>query len=160
MNENSKHIRPLTYRQNQTVEIWIKDGRKSKANALRKVGYGKSVISQPHKVFDSPAVQQELELRGYGFRGIGNHEPPKAVMLEEYTDSSPVIDFSKITNEKILWLKEQLAELPDVPDLFPRKTEESFSHSYTPNSKGVDILSEEAKYHMSKFNGNKSYSCM
>lgn len=60
MSTNAKHARPLTYRQMRAIECWIRGGRKSKARAIREAGYGKSISRQPHKIFDSPAVQREL----------------------------------------------------------------------------------------------------
>lgn len=43
-------------RQKLAVLGWIGNGRKSKAQALREAGYGASIVDQPSKVFNSPAV--------------------------------------------------------------------------------------------------------
>lgn len=107
MNTYNKNIRPISYRQLRAVEFWLNYGRKNKAHALRLAGYGKSVIRQPHKVFNSPVVRFELEVRGYGSRGVlNNHKAPQRVLYEEKPVSR--IDFSKLTKESLQDLKEKL----------------------------------------------------
>ena len=107
MNNYNKNIRPISYRQLRAVEFWLNYGRKNKAHALRLAGYGKSVIRQPHKVFNSPIVRFELEVRGYGSRGVLNNQKPQKSLSYE---AKPVtrIDFSKITKESLQDLKDKL----------------------------------------------------
>jgi hypothetical protein len=111
MIQNKKHLRPLSYRQAWAIECWLKNRRKSKAQALREAGYGKSIIHQPHKVFSSPAVQRELDMRGYGRYGIANGQVPEE---EEFIEPAPKIDFSALTPEKLQILKQRLADAPDI----------------------------------------------
>lgn len=137
MNTRAKHIRPLTYRQMRAIECWIRGWRKSKAQAIREAGYSKTVARQPHKIFDSPAVQRELELRGHGTRGISDNETPRAEVLESAATQVPDIDFTKASKEWLQSLKEKLAEVPDIPDPFVRK-EETISLTSTTGSLVVD----------------------
>jgi len=114
----------LSYRQNQAIEIWISSGRKSKADALRKAGYSEAVIHVPGKVFDSPRVQDELELRGHGRNGLGNRLAPRAEMAEASAPRVDTLDLSKVTEDQIRRLREQLAEIGYVP-VPPKSTEVS-----------------------------------
>lgn len=110
MSKNS-NIKPLSYRQLRAIDIWLKTGRKNKARALREASYGKSVIRQPHKVFNSPAVRRELSLRGYGERGVGHTEIYK---MPTYTVKPTIdIDFTKVSAEWLMQLKERLDSVPD-----------------------------------------------
>lgn len=101
-----KDISPM---QARAVTFWIEGGCKNKAEALRKAGYGKSVIDQPHKVFDSAAVLMELNQRGLD--GYGRQKEPEAVLNEpvcEETLHPTPIDFSKASKEWLQDLKERL----------------------------------------------------
>lgn len=107
--------KPISYRQMRAIECWFRNGRKSKALALREAGYGESIVHQPHKVFNSPAVQRELELRGHGIYGITNNQKPREVEEEKPVPATPVYDFSNVSREWLQDLKERLAEVPDTP---------------------------------------------
>lgn len=108
-----KNVRPITFRQKRAVECWIRNRRRSKAQALREAGYSKAIISQPHKVFDSKAVQLEFVLRGLGIDGKSQNMP---TCPEEYGLKEPEtidIDFSQMTEEQLRELKAKLAATPD-----------------------------------------------
>ncbi len=110
-------MRKITHRQMRAVEIWVRDGCKSKARALREAGYGKSVVNQPHKVFRSLVVLGELAKRGldaYGIRRQMRATNLDEVRLPEIKPEAK-IDFSKVPREWLQDLKERLAEIPDVP---------------------------------------------
>ncbi len=100
--------RPISFRQLRAVDLWLKYGRKSKARALREAGYSKAIIRQPHKVFNSPAVREELDKRGFGFTGIHDNLPIQGKPIPVYR---PVIDFSAMTLEDRQILKEKLAAI-------------------------------------------------
>jgi len=109
-----KNVRPITFRQKRAVECWIRNRRHSKAQALREAGYSKAIIHQPHKVFDSKAVQLEFVLRGLGIDGKSQNMP---TCPEEYGLKEPEVipvDFSLMTTEQLRELKQKLAETPDV----------------------------------------------
>ena len=108
----SNNIKPLSYRQLRAIDIWLNTGRKNKARALREASYGKSVVRQPHKVFNSPAVKRELVLRGYGERGVGHTEIYKKPI--SITKKSIDIDFTKISLECLMDLRVKLDKIPDV----------------------------------------------
>lgn len=55
--KKEKNERKLTHRQIRAIEFWREDNFGSKAEALRKAGYGESVYRHPNRVFGSPAVQ-------------------------------------------------------------------------------------------------------
>lgn len=55
-----KLSKPLTIRQERVVGMVAK-GSNSKAQILRDAGYSEAVARQPHKVFDSPEVQEAIE---------------------------------------------------------------------------------------------------
>lgn len=137
MNRSLKHARPLTHRQMKAIALWLENGCKSKAFALRVAGYGRSIIRQPHKVFGSLAVLQELEMRGYDARGL-RAEPQAIDLGEEETQlpEPPSIDFSKVSKEWLQDLKERLREVPGA-DPFTRK-EETISLTSTTASIGID----------------------
>lgn len=96
--------RGLTYRQKRAMEIWLKNGRASKAQALMDAGYNMCVVRQPNKVFGSPAVQAELEKRGLGPDGTENNRKPEAAFEEKL----PAIGLPSMTREQISQLKEML----------------------------------------------------
>ena len=106
--------KPISYRQMRAIECWFRNGRKNKALALREAGYGKSTTHQPHRVFNSRAVQRELELRGHGIYGILNNQQPRETE-EKPVLATPTYDFSKVSREWLQDLKEKLAEVPDTP---------------------------------------------
>ncbi len=113
MNTNKTNIRPITYRQLRAIQFWLDSGRKNKAEALRRASYGKSVVRQPYKVFSSPSVQRELEMRGYGNRGIlNNQKPPEPIRVISLKPAQK-IDFSNLPREFLQDLKERLAQIPD-----------------------------------------------
>jgi hypothetical protein len=87
--------RDASYRQTCVVDRWIYGGRKSKAKAIREAGYSDAMARVPSKVFDSPAVQRLLELRGHGKKGISNNETP-TIEVER------VVELGKITGG---WIK-------------------------------------------------------
>lgn len=146
MNAKGKNVRKITYRQMMALDVWLKTGRKSKAAALREAGYGKSIIRRPHKVFDSPAVLRELEMRGLDSRGMRNELQEMSV--EEVAPKETIhIDFSKASKEWLQDLKERLAEIPDPPTqpANPRAKEMEIP-SYIPKGDGVDILNGVEKH--------------
>lgn len=145
-----------TARQLMALDIWIEGGRKSKAEALRKAGYGQSVIDQPHKVFNSSVVIKELELRGYDFRGIRTGVQASVLCEEE----KPIIHFNTIqlTLEQIIELKDKLAKIPDTNVRIEK--EEYIDRSYSPMGRGIDIFSEAGKYNPENIKNSQSYSCM
>ena len=100
--------RPISFRQLRAVDLWLKYGRKSKARALREAGYSKAVIRQPHKVFSSPAVQEELDKRGFGFSGLYDNRPTQGKPIPAM---KPAIDFSSMSLEDRRELKEKLREV-------------------------------------------------
>lgn len=97
--------RPISFRQLRAVDLWLKYGRRSKARALREAGYSKAIIRQPHKVFNSPAVREELDKRGFGFTGIHDNLEPQGKPIPIYR---PTIDFSSVSLEQWQVLKEKL----------------------------------------------------
>lgn len=108
----SSNVKPLSYRQLRAIDIWLNTGRKNKARALREASYGKSIIRQPQKVFNSPAVKRELVLRGYGECGVGHTEiykKPIAIEKERID-----IDFTKVSPEWLMKLREKLDQIPDL----------------------------------------------
>lgn len=137
------------------LDNWLKDGMKSKARALRIAGYGSSVINQPNKVFNSPAVIEELELRGYNKWGVS--QPVKVVECKEEKEKL-LLDLNNITQEQIINLKEQLAKIQDEPK--PIKIENQIEHIHTPHGLRVDIFSEEAEYNKNTYIKPNDYSSM
>lgn len=97
--------RPISFRQLRAIDLWLKYGRKSKARALREAGYSKAIIRQPHKVFNSPAVREELDKRGFGFTGIHDNLEPQGKPIPVYR---PAIDFSSVPTEQWQLLREKL----------------------------------------------------
>lgn len=62
-NTQERQEREPTMRQVEAVAYMLANGS-SKAESLRAVGYSEAVARQPHKVFNSPAVQGILERAG------------------------------------------------------------------------------------------------
>lgn len=54
------HKKPLTLRQ-EAVVAQVGKGLKNKGEILKNAGYSDSVSKKPSKVFDSPAVKQEMD---------------------------------------------------------------------------------------------------
>ena len=104
--------RPISFRQLRAVDLWLKYGRKSKARALREAGYSSAIYRQPRKVFSSPAVREELDRRGLGYDGLRDNltsnGKPIAVIR-------PHIDFSALSQETLIKLKEQLGDITFNP---------------------------------------------
>lgn len=114
-----------TARQSQAIQFWIDGGRKSKAEALRKAGYSEAVVRHPERVFGSPSVQQELELRGLGRDGFGIPKPMPAEIEEDVLPAPPVYSFNpqEIPTEQLQELKEKLRAIGYEPTA-PRATTE------------------------------------
>ncbi len=106
--------RPLSFRQKRAVDLWLSYGRKSKAKALREAGYASSVYRQPHKVFESPAVQDYLERGGFGRDGLHDNWRPEAKPIAVFHNP---VDFSAVSTETLIKLKEQLGEIGHQPPL-------------------------------------------
>lgn len=100
--------RPISFRQLRAVDLWLKYGRRSKAVALREAGYSKAVIKQPHKVFNSPAVREELDKRGLGYDGLRDNLTPNAKPIIVYREPAKLPDIPK---EVLMKLKEQLGDI-------------------------------------------------
>lgn len=152
MDNAEKKERPASFRQLRTIDIWIRDGRKSKAAALREAGYSQSVIRQPHKVFGSTAVKRELERRGLGSDGTGynkKQEKPRVIDI-------PQFDFSKMTMEQRKLLKKRLEEEVGYVHTPVREKE---IPSYEPQGTGVDIFNAETKKRTDEDN-NSNFSSM
>lgn len=126
--------------QMRALAFWREAGFKNKAEALRRAGYGKNVVDQPHKVFGSPVVLRELELQG--FDAWGRCVPPQAIEEDVPTTEtkSAVFDLSTISQEALIALKAKLQEM--VPAAV--ETKESTAHAYAPTVTVGDIFS--AKY--------------
>ncbi len=140
----TKGVKPISYRQIKALELWIADGFKSKARAIRGAGYGKTIARKPHKVF-TPMVLEELEKRGYDVRG--NRFPPRAVDLTEYLPPEPSpIDFTKMGREWMQELKERLEAVDGMPLRFSNPREQDtdkviYSTPVTGNRHSGDNLS-------------------
>ena len=145
MNTSAINHRPITYRQLRAVDFWFRNGRKSKARALREAGYKNSITRQPHKVFDSPAVRRELEKRGHGTSGMLDNQPQTIEVMEK-TPTTPAFDISKITEDQLQQLREQLATIPDPPQ----------KPSYSPTVSGISYAQKSAV----KSNNHDPFSIM
>lgn len=132
-----KHIRPLSCRQTRAIDLWLKNGRKSKARAIREAGYSEAIAHQPHKVFGSHAVRDELKRLGVIKEEI-QESKIKAVELVP-------LDFSKMSTECIEALGARLAEIPDIPaqQVNFQKNENEIG-PYTPTGNCVDIFNQSA----------------
>jgi len=113
MYDYTKIVKPISYRQKRAVECWIKNGRRSKAAALREAGYSPSIIRQPHRVFSSPVVREELDRRGFGHTGLENNLNPYAKPIPVFRES---VDFSTLSQETIMKLKKQLGDIRFRPE--------------------------------------------
>jgi len=113
MYDFTKIVKPISYRQKRAVECWLKNGRRSKAAALREAGYSRAVIRQPHKVFSSPVVQEELDRRGFGRTGCENNLNPQAKPIPVFRET---VDFSFLSPESLSRLKEQLGDIRFMPE--------------------------------------------
>ncbi len=141
----SEDIKPITARQKMAMDIWIRDGRKSKAEAMRKAGYSKAMCRQPHKVFDSLAVKRELFLYGYGYDGKELKSKPKAIVIETPKRQEQKIDFSAIPREKIQELQELLDSVPPSPAMLKRmarQREEQNTSQPVKNDPNCNIFGE------------------
>ena len=127
----------------RVVEIWVRGGRRSKARAIREAGYGESVARQPEKVFGSPAVQDELEKRGFGRYGYGDGTVPVAeIELIVPAKPIPTFDISKMGKESLQNLKDRLEAASGAPlRLRPQPEEEDTSYVSTGSG---DIFNETA----------------
>jgi hypothetical protein len=112
MYDSTKIVKPISYRQKRAVECWLKNGRRSKAAALREAGYSRAVIRQPHKVFSSPVVQEELDRRGFGRAGCDNNLNPHAKPIPVFRET---VDFSILTKDQLQELKEKLGDISYKP---------------------------------------------
>jgi hypothetical protein len=154
--ESKNRKRGLSYRQNRTIELWLRYGRKSKARALREAGYSEAVARQPHKVFGSPLVIEELERRGHGSRGIENNKKPELKYVELKPKGLPPETFeqllAQLTPEKIQDIKERMDALPGKPirwqnnEVEVESTREYSTAAYVPRGSVADIFGAEAKY--------------
>jgi hypothetical protein len=132
------------------LNIWIYHGRKSKAAALRKAGYGKSIYRKPHKFFNSTLIIRELELRGYDRRGV--RAEVEAVDLGEVEAiTKPLVSLPVFSTEALQALKEQLREVGGFP-----VAEERIS--YVPASTCVDICN--AATEIKNYMDDSSFSSM
>lgn len=146
MDTNKTRIKYITYRQKQAVRFWIKGGRKSMADALRKANYSNAVIRQPRKVFNSPAVVRELDLLGHGFDGLSNGLKPKEVIpvVEKERKTEPTFDISSFTKEQIQDIKEKLENTPPRnPVALMQKNEQKDRYYVPKNSPNHNIFGEE-----------------
>lgn len=100
--------RPISFRQLRAIDLWLKYGRRSKARALREAGYSEAIIKQPHKVFSSPAVREELDKRGFGFTGLYDNLPTQDKPILVYREPAKLPEIPK---ELLVRLKEQLANI-------------------------------------------------
>ncbi len=129
--------RKLSYRQLQALDFWLRSQNKNKAEALRKAGYGTAVIRNPDRVFDSPLVLKELELRGY--TADGRRLPPmRAVEIEV---PAPVQDyaFEAMSMQDRQTLKERLEAVDGVPFRLPVQEREQVEPR-VPLRGGADIF--------------------
>lgn len=148
MKSGKKNTKTLSYRQRRVIDLWVAGGRKNKAGAIRQASYSEGMARQPHKIFNSPAVQRELELRGYGKKGIENNcTPKKEIDVREgaRVGQEPVFDPSLLSEKQISQLKEMLAEIPDIPISPYRGMAQEEISSYVPQGDGADAFSIEAK---------------
>ncbi len=148
----------LSYPQRRAIELWIEGGRKSKADALRKAGYSNAVVRQPHKVFNSPLVRQELEILGYGESGMENRKPPKAVILNpERPEQELILDISSITDEQIESLAEQLANTPPRNPIEPKIESNT---SIIPTDPNCNVFGEQVRHRTQQGESMSAFSSM
>lgn len=133
----------ISYRQLRAIDAWLRDGRKNKARALIEAGYSYAMSRQPHKVFDSPVVQRELEMRGFGVRGVENNKKPEETIRVSVKTTA---DFHRFNEDQIRQLKEALEDLPGERLELRRMDAQGEDISlYTPEGIGEDVFSAEAK---------------
>lgn len=99
----------------RAAEIWVRDGCKSKARALREAGYGLSIVRHPERVFESSVFLDELAKRGinkYGMKGNMSWEGERVDEEDVLAETTSEFDVSKIPQDQIAWLKEELDKLP------------------------------------------------
>jgi hypothetical protein len=148
MNEDGKR-RKLSYLQLRAIELWLRRGRKSKAQALRGAGYSEAVANQPHKVFETRAVIEELEKRGLGTRGIENNKKSGERTATVFFDvPAPRVisatDFynavMRASKEDIARLQARMEEIPDRPVSTSRNTarKEFVPQFYVPSENDTD----------------------
>ena len=80
---------------------WRKDNCRSKASALRKAGYSEAVARQPHKVFGSPSLRDELFLLGVGDE-LSQYQKERGATLEEWKVQIARNEKQKETTDAIL----------------------------------------------------------
>ena len=133
-------IKPLSYRQKQVIEFWLSNGRKSKAKALRKVGYSEAICNQPHKVFSSPAVKRELELRGLGIDGMSNGLKPKGfdISIKEPEPKFDIVSyFANLPKDQLQVFLEVLDNTEPSPMALERRKRQK--ETQNKNSSGYSI---------------------
>lgn len=116
---DDKSIRECTARQALALMYWKKDKFRSKARALRKAGYSEAVARQPHKVFDSPALRNELFFLGIGStlsqhqkeQGKTLHEWKKEISKEEENKEKIDKAIKQITPDQLSTLREKLVAI-------------------------------------------------
>lgn len=137
--------------QKRAIDLWIRQGRRSKAQALREAGYSETVASQPNKVFKSKAVMEYL--KNLGLNEMGTEYSEKPIIIE--TDikpktKSPAFDLSQITKEELQNLKEQLEQIPEVPTKNIQHSDEKIDipieQIYSGNMEGVFDISKQDLY--------------
>lgn len=111
-NIRMKIPRKASYRQLTALVFWLGSRTKNKAEALREAGYGAAVIRNPDRVFGSPLVLKELELRGFG--ADGRRLPPVRVVEIQAPASVPDYAFEKMIMEDRQTLKERLEAVEGV----------------------------------------------
>ncbi|AKM77763.1 MAG: hypothetical protein UX49_C0016G0019 [Candidatus Wolfebacteria bacterium GW2011_GWC2_46_275] len=142
-----KIVRKISPMQIKALDCWQVGGFKSKAKALREAGYRESVVDAPHKVFSSPAVIRELELRG--FDEWGRRRPMTSEELTQIKpEQKPIFwDIKNTPKEVFQRLKEQLAEIPSAPSQRSKEDEERVSSAYIPYGGGADIFEGTQEQH-------------
>jgi len=149
MEDIYKTTRPITSRQKMAVNYWIADGRKSKADAMKKAGYSPAMCRQPQKVFNSPIVKNELYLLGYGYDGKSLKSKPKGFDISPKKTEPKYYDISaslrKLTLEQRQDLKEKIYSTPPSPALLrkmKRRREEQNTSRPIKNDPNCDIFGE------------------
>lgn len=111
--------RTLSYRASKAIEIWLKNGRRSKARALRDAGYSEAVARHPEKVFGSRLAQEVMEGAGIKQRVEFKQIRQEIEVLENggmvaviVPPTPPILNLSE---QQRRLLKAALASLPDPP---------------------------------------------
>ncbi len=109
----------ISHRASKAIQLWIKGGYKSKADALRKAGYSEAVARHPEKVFGSRAVREAMEGAGIfqqvEFLNVQQEQKElhnRGMVAVELPSLPPILSFSKDQLEN---LKTALADVPDLP---------------------------------------------